>query len=381
MLLRSLVALAIGVLASHARAAEPPTGFAALFNGTDLTGWQGWAIHAKGASPADLAKLSTEEREKLLAAWNDDAKKHWSVQGGELVNDGQGAYLATDKDYGDIELLIEYKTVAEADSGIYLRNTPQVQIWDSTRRSTEESDAAAAQGLRRAVQQRPRLARPRPARPGRQAVRRVEQLPHPPGRRADHRLSQRQAGRRSRPDGELLGQTREARPLPPIPPRGRSCLQTHGGEIRWRNLFVREIPAGRGQRSCCERMRPASRTSSTARTSTAGTARSGKYEIIDGAIVCKPEKGGNIYTKAEYADFTVRLEYKLPAGGNNGLAIRYPAARLTSPRRPCAKCRSSTTKRRSTPSSTRGSTTARPTAWSPPIAATCGPSANGTSWR
>ncbi len=48
------------------------------------------------------------------------------------------------------------------------------------------------------------------------------------------------------------------------------------------------------------------------------------YEVKDGAIVCKPGKGGTIFTKDEYADFTVRLEFKLPAGGNNGLAIRYP---------------------------------------------------------
>ncbi len=48
------------------------------------------------------------------------------------------------------------------------------------------------------------------------------------------------------------------------------------------------------------------------------------YEIKDGAIVCKPGKGGTIYTKDEYSDFVVRLEFKLPSGGNNGLAIRYP---------------------------------------------------------
>jgi hypothetical protein len=48
------------------------------------------------------------------------------------------------------------------------------------------------------------------------------------------------------------------------------------------------------------------------------------YEVKDGAIVCKPGKGGTIYTKEEYGDFVVRLEFKLPAGGNNGLAIRYP---------------------------------------------------------
>ena len=36
---------------------------------------------------------------------------------GELVNNGKGPYLTTDEDYGDIELLLEYKTVAKADSG------------------------------------------------------------------------------------------------------------------------------------------------------------------------------------------------------------------------------------------------------------------------
>src|SRR5262249_61811925 len=47
------------------------------------------------------------------------------------------------------------------------------------------------------------------------------------------------------------------------------------------------------------------------------------YEVKDGMIVCKP-KGGNIYTKEEYDDFAARVEYRLPKGGNNGLAIRYP---------------------------------------------------------
>jgi hypothetical protein len=43
--------------------------------------------------------------------------------------------------------------------------------------------------------------------------------------------------------------------------------------------------------------------------------------------VCKPKKGGNIYTKDEFGDFVARLEYKLPPGGNNGLAIRYPGGK------------------------------------------------------
>lgn len=48
------------------------------------------------------------------------------------------------------------------------------------------------------------------------------------------------------------------------------------------------------------------------------------YEVVDGAIVCKMGKGGTIFTKQEYSDFVVRLEFKVPSGGNNGLAIRYP---------------------------------------------------------
>jgi hypothetical protein len=50
------------------------------------------------------------------------------------------------------------------------------------------------------------------------------------------------------------------------------------------------------------------------------------YEVKDGAIVCKPKMGGTIYTQEEFTNFIVRLEFKLPPGGNNGLAIRYPGS-------------------------------------------------------
>ena len=49
-----------------------------------------------------------------------------------------------------------------------------------------------------------------------------------------------------------------------------------------------------------------------------------QYEIVDGVLRCKPNSGGTIFTKKEYSDFSVRFEFKLPPGGNNGLAIRYP---------------------------------------------------------
>jgi hypothetical protein len=103
--------------------------FVPLFNGKDISGWHGMPHF----DPYKLAAMAESERMAQIEKWTADAKKHWSVEDGDLVNDGKGAYLTTDKDFGDIELLLEYKTVPKADSGIYLRATPQVQIWDYTK--------------------------------------------------------------------------------------------------------------------------------------------------------------------------------------------------------------------------------------------------------
>lgn len=48
------------------------------------------------------------------------------------------------------------------------------------------------------------------------------------------------------------------------------------------------------------------------------------YEVINGAIVCKPKGGGFLYTDKEYGDFEFRFEFKLPPGANNGIGIRTP---------------------------------------------------------
>ena len=46
------------------------------------------------------------------------------------------AYLATDKDYGDFEIYVDWLMVSHnGDSGIYLRGYPQVQIWDVDNRA------------------------------------------------------------------------------------------------------------------------------------------------------------------------------------------------------------------------------------------------------
>ena len=82
--------------------------------------------------PRKLRAMSDQERAAKREANMADVQAHWRVENGELVNDGHGVYLTTDREFRDYEFWIDYKTVAKADSGIYLKATPQVQIWDFT---------------------------------------------------------------------------------------------------------------------------------------------------------------------------------------------------------------------------------------------------------
>ncbi|QDT42582.1 hypothetical protein Pan241w_26670 [Gimesia alba] len=126
--------LSAGEKKADSKLNQPPEGFIALFNGKDLSGWIGMNYHkVKGRSPLAVKKMSEAERKELLKKNWEDVLEHWSVEDGELVNDGKGVYLTTAEDFGDFELLLDYKTVAKADSGIYLRGVPQVQIWDTTK--------------------------------------------------------------------------------------------------------------------------------------------------------------------------------------------------------------------------------------------------------
>jgi hypothetical protein len=141
-LLPLLPLVAMAVLPALAENNTPPQGFTALFNGKDLSGWYGWGTQ----DPSDFWKMSPEEQaaykkksvegglvDKNGKPREDHVNSHWSVSNGELINDGQGLYLTTEKDYGDFELMLEYKALPEGDSGVYLRGIPQVQIWDSTK--------------------------------------------------------------------------------------------------------------------------------------------------------------------------------------------------------------------------------------------------------
>jgi len=207
---------------------EPPEGYVALFNGDDLAGWIGHNI-----DPKKLRAMSPEERTALLEKNWKEVEQHWSVENGELVNDGKGPYLTTAKDYGDFELKLEYKTVAKADSGIYLRGIPQVQIWDTTEEGGKWNLGADK---------------------GSGALWNNQKHERFPIANVD-----RPFGEWNELDIKMVGDTvtvvfndtlvvnevvmenywdraSEAYPVGPIQ------LQTHGGEIRFRNVFLKEIP-------------------------------------------------------------------------------------------------------------------------------------------
>ncbi|MBI2497562.1 MAG: DUF1080 domain-containing protein [Opitutae bacterium] len=296
-------------------AVSPPAGFTALYNGRDLAGWRGGDTydHRKWLA------LPAAERAKLDAEWSADMRAHWRAEGDELVNDGGGKYATTEKDYGDFELLVDYRTVPRADSGIYLRGCPQVQIWDCT--EVEKFKLGADRGSGG-------LWNNTAGAPGKDPLVKADKAFGEwnhfrvllVGARVSVWLNDRLVV-----DHALMENYHDRRA--PIPARGPIQLQTHGGEIRWRNIYVRAIGSEEANRLLAGRGEDAGfRPVFNGRDFTGWAGPLENHTITDGAIVCRPKQGGTIYTREEFGDFTARLEFKLPPGGNNGLAIRYPGS-------------------------------------------------------
>jgi hypothetical protein len=292
--------------------AKAPAGFAALFNGKDLEGWWG----ADTEDPRKYMALSPDEFKNKHDTSLDNIRRHWRIENGELVNDGQGLYLTTDEYFGDFELLVDYRTVPLADSGVYLRGCPQVQIWDHTEKDKFNLGAEKGSGG---------LWNNSPGAPGKDPLVLADK---PFGQWNHFRIIM--VGSRvwvwlngkQTVNGALMENYYD-RKLP-VPPSGPLQLQTHGGEIRWRNIFLRKI----GSDEANQRLRgkdPAGFHSVfNGKDFTGWAGPLDNYQVKDGAIMCRPTKGGTIYAKEELGDFVVRVEFKLPPGGNNGLAIRYP---------------------------------------------------------
>lgn len=107
----------------------PPLGFTALFNGKDLTNWKG-LLASPNDNPAKRAQLPPEKLAEEQKKADENMRAHWKAEGGVLVFDGKGRSLCTRKDFANFEFLVDWKIHENGDSGIYLRGTPQVQIWD-----------------------------------------------------------------------------------------------------------------------------------------------------------------------------------------------------------------------------------------------------------
>lgn len=304
-----VISAGISIIDCSGAEPAPPPGFKALFNGKDLSGWYGLGHF----DPRRRDAIADEKREKDQATF----KAHWRVEDGELINDGDGAYATTEKDYGDIELLVDYKTVPKADSGIYLRGSPQVQIWDYTKEGGKW-DLGADKGSGG-------LWNNRKGAPGKDPL----VLADKPFGQWNH-LHIQQAGARTTVylndklvvDNAIMENYWDY--SKPLFRTGPIQLQTHGGEIRWRNIYLRELSANDANRLLRGEEPSGFKSVFNGKDFEGWGGPVDNYEVKDGAIVCKPGKGGTIYTKDEYSDFVARLEIKLPPGGNNGLAIRYP---------------------------------------------------------
>ena len=281
----------------------PPEGFEALFNGKDLKGWFGHGTK----DPRTLWKMSPEELKKHQEETLKDINAHWSVKDGELINDGKGLYLTTKKDYEDFELLLEYKTVPKADSGIYLRGVPQVQIWDPTEEAKWKIGADKGSGG---------LWNNSKGAPGKDPLKRMDK---PFGEWNKFHIIM--IGERvtvylnnEKVVDNVVMENFFDRKIP-IFEKGPIQLQTHGGEIRWKNIFIREITSDNDK---------GYQTLFNGKDLSGWHGAVNNYEVFDGSIMCKKGKGGTLYAKEEYGDFSFKFEFQLPPGGNNGIAVRSP---------------------------------------------------------
>ncbi len=227
--LRLLACLAL-LGCSAAAGGAPPEGFTPLFNGRDLTGWQG----RRTEDPAKYAALPDAQRQERDTQDEADFAEHWRVEQGQIVNDGHGVFCSSEKDFQDFELLVDWKMVDPGtDSGVYLRGSPQVQIWDPADPSKHSHGGQLGSGG---------LWNNNPGSPGKdprvKADRPVGQWNTLRIKLVGDRVTVDLNGQRVVEDAVMHNYWDRSRPLAP---RGPIQLQTHGGEMRFRNLFIREL--------------------------------------------------------------------------------------------------------------------------------------------
>jgi len=195
----------------------PPPGFTALFNGKDLTGWKGLV-----GNPKSRAAMRPEQLAEAQKKADQIMRAHWKVENGVLVFDGKGQNLCTEKDYGDFELYVDWKIAPKGDSGIYLRGTPQVQIWDNP---------IGSGGLYNNQKN--------PSKPLKNADRPVGQWNTFYIRMVGDRVTVKLNGQLVVDDVVMENYWERDKP---IYPTGPIELQSHGNTLWFKNIYIRELP-------------------------------------------------------------------------------------------------------------------------------------------
>jgi hypothetical protein len=254
--------------------------------------------------PAELAKQQKEADKRMT--------ENWSVRDGMIWFTGAGANLCSADDYGDFELFVDWRITKKGDSGIYLRGSPQVQIWDTSR--TEVGAQVGSGGLynNQVNQSKP-----------------LKVADNPVGEWNTFRIIMTGEKVSVWLNGELVTDdvTLENywnRAIP-IFEKGPVELQAHGTDLAFRDIWIREISSSE------YKLTPEEKADGfvslfNGRNLDGWVGDKVSYIAEDGEIVIQPGKGsgGNLYTEKEYADFIYRFEFQLTPGANNGLGIRAP---------------------------------------------------------
>ncbi|MFH5885559.1 DUF1080 domain-containing protein [Halalkalibaculum sp. DA3122] len=278
---------------------HPPEGFTALFNGENLEGWKGLV-----ENPEVRAQMSKEELAEAQKEADRIMQQHWSVRDGILFFDGNGESLATEKDYKDFEMLLDWKIEPGGDSGVYLRGTPQVQIWDITQWPVGSGGLYNNQN---------HLSEPLV-----NADNPVGEWNHMRIKMIGERVTVHLNGQLVVPNVVLENYWNRDKP---IYPEGQIELQAHNTPLYFKNVFIREIP----------RTEPLFNGEDLAGWERVG-GNAGSWNADDGLLYTKGDGeewekgagGGWLSTTEMYDNFKLELEYRLPEGGNSGVFLRAP---------------------------------------------------------
>ncbi|NNJ24561.1 3-keto-disaccharide hydrolase [Alienimonas chondri] len=223
--------------ADEPRKAAEPSEATAIFNGENFDGW----FFAPHTDPRKIAAMTPKERAAFLETHAAAGREHWTIEQGdggpEIVNDGKGPYLWTARDYADFELSLDWKITAGTDSGVYIRGCPQVQIWDPDGDDPRGyGNAKGSGGLWNNPKSGPNN---RGKDPSQRADNPMEEWNTFVIRVVGSSVTVDLNGKRIVNEATLENYWDRSLPLFPA---GPIILQTHGGETRWRNVKVREIP-------------------------------------------------------------------------------------------------------------------------------------------